>query len=63
MTRTTGEVSRPAYTWDDRANASQGNYVSFTFNGTAVFIYGSKRFNHGVYSGKLEHLHLDARSN
>lgn len=25
----------------------------FTFNGTAVYVYGSKRFNHGVYSGEL----------
>jgi len=25
----------------------------FTFNGTAVYIYGSKRPNHGIYSGEL----------
>jgi hypothetical protein len=25
----------------------------FTFNGTAVYNYGSKRPNHGIYSGKL----------
>ena len=36
-----------------RADKIQGNYMIFTFNGTAVYIYGSKRPNHGIYSGKL----------
>ena len=36
----------------DRADEMQGNYMTFTFNGTAVYIYGAKRFNHGIYSGK-----------
>jgi hypothetical protein len=26
--------------------------MTFTFNGTAVYIYGAKRSNHGTYSGK-----------
>lgn len=26
--------------------------MSYTFNGTAIYIYGSKRENHGAYSGK-----------
>ena len=27
--------------------------MALTFNGTAVAIYGAKRYNHGVYSGEF----------
>ena len=52
MTRTTGEVSLPSPT-HLRVDIDQANYMIFTFNGTAVYIYGSKRPNHGIYSGEL----------
>ncbi|OCF39001.1 hypothetical protein I317_07218 [Kwoniella heveanensis CBS 569] len=36
------------------ATKTDGDSVSFTFNGTAVYIYGAKRANHGVYSTQLD---------
>lgn len=30
---------------------SKGDYMSFEFNGSAIYIYGSKRDNHGAYQG------------
>ena len=27
--------------------------MTLTFNGTAVYVYGAKRANHGFYSGEL----------
>ncbi|OCF39003.1 hypothetical protein I317_07220 [Kwoniella heveanensis CBS 569] len=31
------------------ATMVDGDYVEFRFNGTAIAVYGAKRFNHGVY--------------
>ncbi|KAI4527471.1 hypothetical protein K525DRAFT_264179 [Schizophyllum commune Loenen D] len=31
-----------------------GTRASFTFNGTNVYVYGAKRFNHGAYSVELD---------
>lgn len=57
MSKTAGEVrvavSRRTCTSLNR----QGNFMSFTFNGTAVYVYGSKRRNHGVYSGERDGRH------
>ncbi|WVR00251.1 hypothetical protein IAU59_007394 [Kwoniella sp. CBS 9459] len=36
------------------ATKTDGDSVSFTFNGTAIYIYGAKRANHGVYSIQLD---------
>ncbi|ODO05389.1 hypothetical protein L198_02082 [Cryptococcus wingfieldii CBS 7118] len=33
---------------------TEADYVSLTFNGTAITIYGAKRPNHGVYSTQLD---------
>ncbi|ODO05388.1 hypothetical protein L198_02081 [Cryptococcus wingfieldii CBS 7118] len=33
---------------------TDGDYVSLTFNGTAITIYGAKRTNHGAYSTQLD---------
>ncbi|KAJ6553570.1 hypothetical protein DFH09DRAFT_1366185 [Mycena vulgaris] len=33
---------------------TQGSYASFTFNGTAIWVYGAKRPNHGQYSVALD---------
>ncbi|KAJ7157847.1 hypothetical protein C8R43DRAFT_1105698 [Mycena crocata] len=33
---------------------AQGSSATFTFNGTQVFIFGAKRFNHGPYSVTLD---------
>ncbi|WVQ73037.1 hypothetical protein IAR50_002600 [Cryptococcus sp. DSM 104548] len=33
---------------------TDGDYVSLTFNGTAITIYGAKRPNHGTYSTQLD---------
>jgi hypothetical protein len=30
--------------------------MSLTFNGTAIYIYGAKRDNHGLYSSKSNHV-------
>ena len=37
---------------------SNGQFASFSFNGTGVQIYGAKRFNHGPF-----HVNLDNSSN
>ncbi|OCF39000.1 hypothetical protein I317_07217 [Kwoniella heveanensis CBS 569] len=36
------------------ATKTDGDSASFTFNGTAVYIYGAKRDNHGTYSTQLD---------
>ncbi|WVF73070.1 hypothetical protein IAT40_007889 [Kwoniella sp. CBS 6097] len=36
------------------ATRNDGDWMSFTFNGTAVYIYGAKRANHGTYSSQLD---------
>ncbi|KAL1675917.1 hypothetical protein EV122DRAFT_253554 [Schizophyllum commune] len=36
------------------ATNSMGATISFTFNGSAIAIYGSKRFNHGRYQIKID---------
>ncbi|KAJ7470798.1 hypothetical protein FB451DRAFT_1368038 [Mycena latifolia] len=33
---------------------TQGSYATFTFNGTAIWVYGAKRPNHGTYSVALD---------
>ncbi|WWC91691.1 uncharacterized protein L201_006637 [Kwoniella dendrophila CBS 6074] len=33
---------------------TQGDYVSLTFNGTAIAVYGARRSNHGYYATKLD---------
>ncbi|WWC71962.1 uncharacterized protein I206_105921 [Kwoniella pini CBS 10737] len=37
-----------------RATFTEGDYVTLTFNGTAIAIYGAKRANHGYYSTQLD---------
>ncbi|KAJ7746266.1 hypothetical protein B0H16DRAFT_1321151 [Mycena metata] len=36
--------------------STQGSYATFTFNGTAIWIFGAKRPNHGPYSVALDNI-------
>ncbi|WVF73068.1 hypothetical protein IAT40_007887 [Kwoniella sp. CBS 6097] len=36
------------------ATMVDGDYMEFRFNGTAIAVYGAKRFNHGVYGVVLD---------
>ncbi|ORX40609.1 hypothetical protein BD324DRAFT_678060 [Kockovaella imperatae] len=36
------------------ATTQDGDYMSFTFNGSAVYVYGAKRSNHGSYSATID---------
>ncbi|WVR00238.1 hypothetical protein IAU59_007380 [Kwoniella sp. CBS 9459] len=36
------------------ATMIDGDYIEFRFNGTAIAVYGAKRFNHGVYGVVLD---------
>ncbi|WVR07706.1 hypothetical protein IAU60_004748 [Kwoniella sp. DSM 27419] len=33
---------------------TDGDYMQFTFNGTAIWVYGANRPNHGIYSTQLD---------